>query len=199
MQALFSGPQRWLVGGALLGTLAAGGLVYATIPGTGGVIHACYSNGNGRLRVIDADAGETCGSNETALNWNQIGAPIYMNRNFQALPVAPFPGVTTAHLNLPPGSYVMWAKFRYRGTGATTETASCAFQGTGIGGLDASQNNVPPGGEVSGQVDAFMMDMVQKTATSSPDVHVQCFGPHDVQIINTQFVAIPTGSLIVNP
>jgi Carbohydrate-binding module family 5/12 len=38
------------------------------------VIHACYSttsNPVGRLRVIDADAGQTCQAGETPLNWNQ--------------------------------------------------------------------------------------------------------------------------------
>jgi hypothetical protein len=199
MSRLFGGRKALLLGSIAVAALVAGGLVYATIPSSDGLIQACYSNGNGRLRVIDAEAGETCGGNETALSWNQIGAPIYMNRNFQALPLAPFPGVTTAHLNLPPGSYMMWAKFRYRGTGTATETASCVFQGSGIGGLDSSQNNVPPGGEVAGQIDGFMMDMVQKGPASAPDVHVQCFGPPDVQIINTQFVAIPTGSLVLNP
>lgn len=44
-----------------------------------------------------------------------------------------------------------------------------------------------------------MMDMVRKGPASTPDVRVQCFGPPDVQIINTQFVAIPTGSLVLNP
>lgn len=197
MTRFFTGRKPWLLVGLVVGALITGGLAYGVIPAPGGVIHGCYSNGNGRLRVIDT--GDTCANNETALDWNQIGAPIYMNRNFQALPLAPFPGVTTAHLKLPPGSYVMWAKFRYRGTGATTQTASCVFQGTGIGGLDSSQNNVPPGGALTGQIDGFMMDMVQKSPTDSPDVHVQCFGPPDVQIINTQFVAIPTGSLVLNP
>lgn len=199
MTRLLSGRKAWLVVGLIAGALIAGGLAYATIPGSGGVIHACYSNANGRLRVIDAEAGETCANNETALDWNRTGAPIYMNRNFQAVALAPFPGVTTAHLNLPTGDYMMWVKFRYRGTGATVQTASCVFQGAGIGGLDSSQNNVPTGGASTGQIDGFMMDMVHKGPADAPDVHVQCFGPPDVQIINTQFVAIPTGSLILNP
>jgi hypothetical protein len=124
---------------------------------------------------------------------------VYMNRNFQAQSLATFPGVTTATLTLPPGIYVLHAKFRYRGTGSAVQTAGCAFQGMGIGGLDASQNNVPIGGEQSGQVDAYMMDLVQKNLGDPPDVHVQCFGPPDVQIINTQLVAVPAPSLTIQP
>jgi hypothetical protein len=121
---------------------------------------------------------------------------MFVNSNFQSVPLASFPGVTTASLSLPPGSYMMFVKFRYEGTGTSTETADCVFQGDGIGDHDASQNNVPTGGEFSGQIDAFMMDLVFKTATSNPDVHVQCFGPSDVHIINTQFLAIPATSLV---
>jgi hypothetical protein len=48
------------------------GVAYASIP-TGGVIHGCYKTNDGKLRVIDTNAGDSCGSNETALDWNQIG------------------------------------------------------------------------------------------------------------------------------
>jgi hypothetical protein len=126
---------------------------------------------------------------------------MFMDRNFQNVVLAPFPGVTTATLSLPAGTYMMFAKFRYRGNGAVgtpAATAACVFQGVGIGGLDASQNNVPPGGELSGQIDAFMMDIVRKNPGDDPDVHVQCFGPPNVSIINTQFVAI-SGTVNIQP
>ena len=59
-----------LVAGAAL--LLAGGVAYATIPDSGGVIHGCYAK-NGSLRVVDTAAGEACSSKETALTWNQTG------------------------------------------------------------------------------------------------------------------------------
>ena len=127
--------------------------------------------------------------------------PVFLNRNSQNVALAAFPGVTTATLLLPPGDYMLFAKFRYRGNaaaGAPAETASCVFQGVGIGGLDSSQNNVPPGGEISGQIDAFMMDVVHKNAGDDPDVHIQCFGPADLSVINTMFVAV-TGTINVQP
>jgi hypothetical protein len=50
----------------------AGGVAYSAIPGGQGVIQGCYAAG-GALRVIDADAGDTCRPSETALAWNQHG------------------------------------------------------------------------------------------------------------------------------
>jgi hypothetical protein len=52
-------------------TLAAAALAFATIPGSGGTIHACYAKG-GVLRVIDAET-STCSSGENSLVWNQTG------------------------------------------------------------------------------------------------------------------------------
>jgi hypothetical protein len=52
--------------------LAAGGIAYATIPDSGGVIHGCYAKSGGSLRVID-DSVTNCKSTETALNWNIQG------------------------------------------------------------------------------------------------------------------------------
>jgi len=67
----------WRRGGRLLGVAAfllavAGGIAYATIPDSSGVIHACFLNQEGQLRVIDT--GATCRRNETPLSWNQTGS-----------------------------------------------------------------------------------------------------------------------------
>src|SRR6266550_998603 len=57
------------VGGGVLVVAAAGGL----IPDPLGVIHGCYDNVTGAMRVI---AGPTnCTATETHLTWNQVGAP----------------------------------------------------------------------------------------------------------------------------
>lgn len=60
--------------GIVLGMALAGGVAYATIPGAGGVISACYKNRGGDLRVIDA-AVATCDRGETLLTWNQSSPP----------------------------------------------------------------------------------------------------------------------------
>lgn len=51
----------------------AGGVAYATIPDSGGVITGCYNNKTGALRVVDADAGADCLPAETPLRWSQQG------------------------------------------------------------------------------------------------------------------------------
>jgi hypothetical protein len=51
----------------------AGGTAYASIPGAGGLITACYSRPAGNLRVINAGAGARCGKDEKKLSWNQAG------------------------------------------------------------------------------------------------------------------------------
>jgi hypothetical protein len=63
---------RSLAAGVLGASLLVGGAHAAgLIPGPDGVIHGCYQDVNGKLRVIAA--GETCRANETALPWNQSG------------------------------------------------------------------------------------------------------------------------------
>ena len=60
---------------ALALAAVGGGLAWAAIPGSDGVIHGCYSpvsNPPHPLYVIDPSQQETCGS-MTALNWNQSG------------------------------------------------------------------------------------------------------------------------------
>jgi hypothetical protein len=68
-----------LVIAVVAGALLAGGVAYATVPDSGGVIHGCYartSSGQaqaGALRVIDTGLGQSCFSNENALSWSQQG------------------------------------------------------------------------------------------------------------------------------
>jgi hypothetical protein len=49
------------------------GAAFAAIPDSAGVIHGCYTNRGGILRVIDPSAGAKCTSLETALSWSQQG------------------------------------------------------------------------------------------------------------------------------
>lgn len=67
--------KRYALGAAVLGLLAAGGIGWAAIPGSGesAVISGCYEKTTGVLRVIDAQAGKTCTRWETAISWSQKG------------------------------------------------------------------------------------------------------------------------------
>jgi hypothetical protein len=62
----------WVISAALLGAAAATGIALATIPDSGGAIHACYMKSGGAIRVID-DAVTNCKSGETSLSWNVAG------------------------------------------------------------------------------------------------------------------------------
>lgn len=74
MQTSFRRRGLWLLAAMVLGGLAlAGGIAYATIPDSSGIIHGCRNNGSGALRVIDS-ASQSCTSAETPLNWVQSAA-----------------------------------------------------------------------------------------------------------------------------
>lgn len=64
-------------------------IVSAAIPDNGGVIHSCRNTFSGALKVIDTEAGQSCGSFEAALNWSQQPSPIayahvFIDQNGQA-------------------------------------------------------------------------------------------------------------------
>jgi hypothetical protein len=65
--------MRRLIVGLIAGVALAGGIAYAAIPDSGGVIHGCYTNqsvqGQHALWVADS----TCPNGSTPLNWNQQG------------------------------------------------------------------------------------------------------------------------------
>jgi hypothetical protein len=69
--------RRWLVAIAAMALVATGGLAYAAIPDSGGVIHTCYTKSSGAWRVIDTDTGQSCKSNEAALDlYSKAGADL---------------------------------------------------------------------------------------------------------------------------
>jgi hypothetical protein len=74
-----------LIAVMVVGLLLVGGIAWAAIPDSSGVIHGCYKLSNGSVIVIDSEAGQTCPSGYAALNWNQTG------------PVGP-PGLSGVHV-----------------------------------------------------------------------------------------------------
>jgi len=209
------------VAGAALGTLVISSVAVADIP-DGNVFHACIrvnedTQPERPLRLIDTSGGATCRKDEVAVTWNAVGPAgaqgpvgpqgpagpagsvltVFMNRNFEDIPTNAYLGVTVAHVDLGPGTYVLQAKLRYLNVGSSRQTGACIFQGSGIGDLDGSQQNVEPGGELSGQVDGSLLDIVIKRAGDSTDVHLQCFGPGDgsIHIINAQLMATLPGTV----
>jgi hypothetical protein len=60
-----------IVAGAVA-VAAVTGVGYAAIPSSNGTITACRDS-KGALKVIDAEAGQTCSANQQPLTWNQQG------------------------------------------------------------------------------------------------------------------------------
>jgi hypothetical protein len=63
--------MKRLITGLVVTTALAGGIAYAAIPDAGGVIHGCYKQENGQLRVVNSAA--DCNSAELPITWNQQG------------------------------------------------------------------------------------------------------------------------------
>jgi hypothetical protein len=68
--------QALVAGAMVLGSTLMGGVAQAAgvmhIPGVDGIIHSCYNDENGRLRVIDPLV-HKCSDDEKPLQWNQTG------------------------------------------------------------------------------------------------------------------------------
>jgi hypothetical protein len=66
---------RGLAVGVVIGLAVGGSIAYAAIPDSpSGQISACYPTSGpdkGKLSVIDASAGQSCGAGEAALSWQQ--------------------------------------------------------------------------------------------------------------------------------
>jgi hypothetical protein len=137
--------KRFIIG-TVAGLALAGGIAYATIPDGNGVVHGCYGNISGQLRVIDPSAGGACKSSETSLDWNQQGV-----QGAQGLPGA-------AATNL-------WAVVRQdgtliRGKGVVSSSGSFLFPGVYYVKFDQNishcalsatlgSDDVAPAGEIS--------------------------------------------------
>ena len=67
--------KRGAVLAVAAGALVVGGVSYATIPDSSGVIHACYDKVSGQTRIYDSQTGKPkgCGSGEIAITWMSVG------------------------------------------------------------------------------------------------------------------------------
>ncbi|MFY9837891.1 MAG: hypothetical protein WAK55_15775 [Xanthobacteraceae bacterium] len=125
---------------------AAFAIAHATIPDGDGVIHGCYRNSDGNLRVVNDPT--SCRHDETALSWNQtgpqgppgpIGAPgpqgpqgvpgtsasshAYEASNTHELPEDTY----LVGLTLPPGEYVVWSTIDFYEDNNGNANTQCAI------------------------------------------------------------------------
>jgi len=107
---------------SLVTAMVVGGIAWAQIPATNGVITGCYDNKTGALRVIDASKTK-CAGGTTELQWNQKGA--------QGVPGPPGIGGTCSGL---PHVGVDWS------VPASTPGHGCDFMGAEISGNISNAN-----------------------------------------------------------
>jgi hypothetical protein len=129
----------------VLAVAAAGGIAYASIPDSSGVIHSCYKNATGDLRVIDADAGGDCLPNESALDWSQTSALSAFRISGPIDAPVGSPYTTIATLRVAPGFYVFSAKTTIGVVASESGTGSdCNLTyDTGAGDVVADHSNQP--------------------------------------------------------
>ena len=139
-------PRRrvgWAMLAALMGALAVGGIAWATIPDSSGVIDGCYTKSSGSLRVIDTSAGQSCDTKrESPLRWNETGPQGPAGAPGETGPAGPRgpsdawdaqsgynnrihigayeTAVTVVSLSLPPGDFLVLAKTSIAGIGGIT-------------------------------------------------------------------------------
>ena len=138
---------------ATAAALIVGGVARATIPSSDGVIHGCFSRADGSLRVINAENGKVCASNEKPLNWNQ-GAPRLWAKVFANGTVAAssIPGVTV----FKPSTGAYFVDFV-----GGPNVSGCAYSGT-VGVLNGSNSRTTAAGGI-------------EVAASSPNTRVAVF------------------------
>ena len=181
-----------LVGLVIVGALVvAGGIAYATIPDSSGVIHGCYKKGApnnkpappdaGSLRVIDTDKGQTCSPSEAPLDWNQTGqqgppgptgpSDVYSvdgyDAGFKNLPFQTPENLATTP-TLPAGSYFVQGETEAHNVGSFDTNYFCD--------LVDSSNTTYQETRVSGSGPDWVTIPVQAviTLTSADTISLQC-------------------------
>ena len=131
-------------------TLTAG-IAYSAIPDSNNVIHGCYINSSGALRVIDTDASGVCRVGETALDWNQQGPPGVPGAQGPqgAKGVQGPPGVGTVYAKSAGGPKALPDPGQPKTVvSVTVPRGSYVITGKAIGGLTVPPFSCAPGTEV---------------------------------------------------
>src|SRR5262245_27299560 len=69
---------RWAALGAVVASLAVGGVAYASTPSSQNKIVACYVTKTGAIRIVDGDTG-LCKASEQRLVWDAEGPKFWAN------------------------------------------------------------------------------------------------------------------------
>ena len=201
-------------GAALIGALvlaSVGGVAWATIPDSSGVIHGCYQKDNGQLRVIDPSSSKdknasSCRKEETPLDWSQTGpqgpagpqGPVGPSDGYVARPADATLTLTPATigtLTLPAGSYVI---------GATARAVDTNLQGTVVCDLTSTdtstetQSTMGTFGDINHRASLAMSDAT--TLATGGTVTLSCYTldpSAEIAVRSVRLTAIAVGTLHV--
>ena len=206
----FTRRQLVLIAFVCLGIAFGAAVGFSAIPGNGGVISGCYDQ-KGVLRVIDADAGQTCGSKETPLNWNQTGQPgptgprgpsdAFVGDIPPLSPLLDNQTTSIFTMNLPAGTYVIQTVLRMRSQileGFTT--ASCDLYAGGQQ-LDIVLFQFPEDEDFTGQSET-LVGWTELAAPATVELFCRANYTHflsNVGVDGGKVVATAVGSLTVTP
>ena len=141
---LLTGRRLSLIGLVVGIGVAVGGIAYAAIPDSNGVIHACYNSDSGALRVFGKSKDlQQCNASEKALDWSQTGATGQIGATG---PTGPSGSIGATGATGPTGATGQGATGATGPTGATGQTG--ATGATGPSGPVFATGLVAPNGAV---------------------------------------------------
>ena len=201
---------------------AAFAIAHATIPDGNGVIHGCYRNSDGSLRVVNDPT--SCKRDETALSWSQTGpqgpqGPVgppgpqglqgapgtsasshaYEASNTHELPEDTY----LVGLTLPPGEYVVWSTVDFYNDSNGDPSTECALWTGSVANprqhiqYSAGEDTaIFSGNNRSDQYFATLMATVSLTADEN-QILVYCYPGENAQRsdANGQIIAMPVDGI----
>ena len=208
--------------------VVVGGVAYAAIPDSNGLINACYDNTTGAVRLVDAQPGNCAKTGETGISWNQTGPPGPPGARGEAgSPGAPgAPGVSTAYVasgrgtlesrprnhpfnrtlvrfDLPPGSYVLNARVGFapspaRGIGLLW-SVECWLFGTSSSTIDRSEVTLPFD-DSRATIPLQGSGRIVSTGPIARRVSLECqgWGPSSIDL-NAKMSAVAVQNLVTPP
>jgi hypothetical protein len=206
------------------GLVVIGGVAFAAIPDSNGLINACYDNATGAVRLVDAQPGNCSKTGETGISWNQTGPPgppgspgatgtpggstAYVARGGDRLEARPRHNPITRTIlrfDLPPGSYVVNARVGFapdpaHGIGLLW-SVECFLHGTTVGTLDRAEFTLPFDTS-RGTVSLQGAGRITSTTPVARAVRLECqgWGPSSLDLnakvsaIGVQSIVAATGS-----
>jgi hypothetical protein len=151
--------KRW-VGPLVLGAaalLAVAAVAGAAIPDSDdGRIHGCYQKNQGQLRVIDAQAGQTCRPSEKSLAWNEQGvqgetgprgpSDAFSRWHDPELAATTLAAPRLLELNVPTGNFATTATAIVRNAGIGPAAITCQTMHPS-GDFDLARATLAPAGQ----------------------------------------------------